>query len=98
MTTLRDIEIQQVRDETIRQVILGLTRNARDPERIGRRVLSMYYALRLGGNGQSLLNLSQQLGVSVPAASMQASTAAAELHRLRFLKRLSEAPPVAPNL
>ena len=80
MTTLSEIEIRQIKDATIREVIRKLTKGARDPERIGRRVLMWQFTLNPVGKK---LSLAKQLGVAEATVSIALTDAHAALSELR---------------
>jgi uncharacterized protein YigA (DUF484 family) len=86
MSVLSDIETRRIRDETIREVIRHLMQNARDPERIGRRVLAWDFKLREGEQREKLLTFAKTLGVSSARASTAVSEAEADLFEVRNVK------------
>jgi hypothetical protein len=83
MSTLTDIEARQTRDQTIRALLRWLMRDARDPTRIGRRVLILNYRLNGQPAGDRMLKLAKELGVSSARVSIAVADAEAEIFRIR---------------
>jgi hypothetical protein len=67
--TIASPEVQAIREQTVREVIRYLTKDARDLERIGRRVLLWEYQLRRKESEEKVISLAQRLGVSQPRVS-----------------------------
>jgi len=82
MTTLTEIEVRRIRDETIREVIRRLTKGATDRERIGSRVVAWEYRLKDAAQREKMLILAKRLGVSAPRVSQAVAVADAELHAI----------------
>jgi hypothetical protein len=70
-------------DATIRHVIGELLLDARDPERIGRRVLTIDFALRQEKAKLKQLDLAHELGVSPPTVNVSLVRTKELLSRLR---------------
>lgn len=85
MSLLSEIETRRIKDETVREVLRRLVKNAKDPERIGRRVLAWDFELRRGEQREKLLTFAQRLGVSSAAASQSVAEAEAALFEVRSL-------------
>jgi hypothetical protein len=83
VSELSDIEIRRIREQAIRDLLRELTTLARDPERIGRRVLALEYRLNRAAKGELLLTFAKRLGVSSARASVAVSDAEATLFELR---------------
>jgi uncharacterized protein YigA (DUF484 family) len=84
MSTLSEIEIRRIKDETIRSVIDRLTQNARTPERIGKRVLAWKFQLRAQSQREKLLSFSKRLGMASSSASVAVTAAETHINDIRF--------------
>jgi hypothetical protein len=90
--SLSEIEVRRIKDQTIREVIGKLTANARDPERIGRRVLAWEFKLRQAESGERLLQLAKRLGISVSGASQAVADAEGALIEIKHFTPMSSHP------
>jgi hypothetical protein len=70
----RQVEDRRIRSETIDRLVALLTKNAREPERIGQRVLVMEFILSREKGFPVMKDLAQRMGVS-PARASQAVAA-----------------------
>lgn len=76
---------REIRERTIDYLMKIFTRNAQDPERIGRRVLYMQFILDNEKVFPSMKDLADRLGVSSSAASQGVAAMLEELEGLRNL-------------
>lgn len=91
MTTLSDIEVRQVRDEAIRDVVRRLVQGARNPARIGVRVLQWDYVLNRATTNEKQLSFAKRLGVSEPRVCVAVADAEAAITEIRNAKSGSTA-------
>jgi uncharacterized protein YigA (DUF484 family) len=88
LNTPADIHDRRIRDETMREVIGRLTQNAREPDRIGRRVLAWQFKLAQGDERDKLLTFAARLKVTSAAASQAVTAAQEDIHEVRNLSCL----------
>lgn len=81
--TLPSAEVQAGRLQTIKYVVRYLTKDAKDPERIGRRVLVWQYQLHRNESSEKVKSLAARLGVSQPRASRAIADAEASLFSIK---------------
>ena len=83
---LGDLHERKVRNETVKMIVSMLTKNACEPDRIGRRVLVLNWLLQEKENvkPQSQKNLAQILGVSEGRVSQMLSAIEDGLEKIRI--------------
>ena len=85
ITNLPSEEVQRIRDENTRELVFHLCKNARDPERIGRRLLVMEYQLQRKASSEKVIDLAKRLGVSQPRASKALADSEAALFAIKVI-------------
>jgi Mn-dependent DtxR family transcriptional regulator len=75
--------VQGITDATIRHVIAELLNGANEPDRVGRRVLMLDFALRQEKAKLKQLDLAKELQVSPPTVNVSLVRAKEILSRLR---------------
>ncbi len=78
-----EAEILQIREETIRCVIRHFLANAKDPGRIGRRVLMWDFALKDKERREKLRSFAASLNVSESSACESVADAEAAIYKVR---------------
>lgn len=89
MSVLDDIEYRRGVDAGIRQTIERLTRNARDPARVGRRALAWKFHLGRADESERLTNFARSLGVAKSSACVAVNEAQAAILEIRHLPAIS---------
>ena len=82
---LPDLHERKIRNKTVKRLISMLTKNANEPDRIGRRVLVLNWLLQEEENvkPQSQKHLAQILGVSEGRVSQMLSAVEDGLEKIR---------------